>query len=95
MFIPCPKSIPDFRVLDLLTIKPNAKCLFEKEVIALVDFFSVIYSVTPDSGPSQISVVIDTTSTNAVSRAWNIRIHQYECTSPSLGTYYLFTLFQN
>ena len=50
--------------------------------------FSVIYSVTPDSGPSQLSIVIDTTTTTTASRRWNMRIYQYECTSPVLGMYY-------
>lgn len=48
-------------------------------------YFSVIYSVTPDSGPSQISIVTDTTSTNVTTRQWRMRIHQYECGSPNLG----------
>ena len=50
--------------------------------------FSVIYSVTPDSGPSQLSIVIDTTTTTTASRRWNMRIYQYECTSPVLGMYF-------
>eukprot|EP00093_Oithona_nana_P004803 04803.XXX_226673_223125_1 [CDS] Oithona nana genome sequencing. len=45
----------------------------------------VIYSVTPDSGPSQISIVTDTTSTNVTTRQWRMRIHQYECGSPNLA----------
>ena len=56
--------------------------------------FSVIYSVTPDSGPSQLSIVIDTTTTTTASRRWDMRIYQYECTSPVLGIYrYYFFLF--
>lgn len=46
----------------------------------------VIYSVTPDSGPSQLSVVTDITATNVATRQWNMKIHQYECGSPNLGT---------
>lgn len=41
--------------------------------------------MTPDSGPSQLSVVVDTTSTNVTTRQWRMRIHQYECGSPNLG----------
>ena len=52
--------------------------------------FSVIYSVTPDSGPSQLSIVIDTTTTTTASRRWDMRIYQYECTSPVLGIKVLF-----
>ena len=46
----------------------------------------LVYSVTPDSGPSQLSVILSvssTTSSNA--RLWKIRIYQYECTSPVLA----------
>ena len=53
----------------------------------------MIYSVTPDSGPSQLSIVIDTTTTTTASRRWNMRIYQYECTSPVLGMY-TFKVFQ-
>ena len=56
--------------------------------------FSVIYSVTPDSGPSQLSIVIDTTTTTTASRRWNMRIYQYECTSPVLGMYVLLKFFK-
>ena len=49
----------------------------------------MIYSVTPDSGPSQLSIVIDTTKITTASRRWNMRIYQYECTSPVLGMYLL------
>ena len=56
----------------------------------------MIYSVTPDSGPSQLSVVIDTTSTtNTASRRWHMRIYQYECTSPVLGKILIWIVFQN
>ena len=56
-------------------------------MLRLHNFFEVIYSVTPDSGPSQISVVMDTSSTNLTNtaRRWNMKIHQYECASPTLA----------
>jgi hypothetical protein len=41
--------------------------------------------VTSDSGPSQISVVLDTTATEVVTREWSIKIFQYECSSPNLA----------
>ena len=46
----------------------------------------VIYSVTPDSGPSQLSVVTDTTTTVSNARTWNMKVYQYECSSTVLGT---------
>ena len=48
-------------------------------------FILVIYSVTSDSGPSQISVVLDTTSNEVVTREWSMKIYQYECSSPNLA----------
>ena len=48
-------------------------------------FIPVIYSVTSDSGPSQISVVLDTTSNEVVTREWSMKIYQYECSSPNLA----------
>ena len=46
----------------------------------------LIYSVTPDSGPSQLSVILSVSSTQSSNaRLWNIRIYQYECTSPVLA----------
>lgn len=45
----------------------------------------IIYSVTSDSGPSQISVVLDTTATEVVTREWSMKIYQYECSSPNLA----------
>ena len=47
---------------------------------------TVIYSVTPDSGPSQLSVVTDTTTTVSNARTWNMKVYQYECSSTVLGT---------
>jgi hypothetical protein len=47
--------------------------------------FSVLYSITSDSGPSTISMVMDTTVTSAATRQWNIRIYQFECSSRNLG----------
>ena len=41
--------------------------------------------MTSDSGPSQISVVLDTTATEAVTREWSMKIYQYECSSPDLA----------
>ena len=41
--------------------------------------------MTSDSGPSQISVVLDTTATEAVTREWSMKIYQYECSSPNLA----------
>ena len=46
----------------------------------------VIYSVTPDSGPSQLSVILSVQSTQSSNaRLWNMRVYQYECTSPVLA----------
>ena len=42
--------------------------------------------MNPDSGPSQLSVLTDITATNVATRQWNMKIHQYECGSPNLGT---------
>ena len=47
--------------------------------------FLVYYTVTPDSGPSQLSVVLDTTATDVLTREWHMKIYQYECTSPNLA----------
>ena len=48
--------------------------------------FLVIYSVAPDSGPTQLSVVLDTTATEVVaSRQWHMKVYQYECSSPNLA----------
>ena len=41
--------------------------------------------MTSDSGPSQISVVLDTTATEVVTREWSMKIYQYECSSPNLA----------
>ncbi len=55
------------------------KCFFNR----FFTLFSVIYSVTPDSGPSQITIGMDLTSNNAIgTRIWRMKIYQYECTSP-------------
>ena len=54
------------------------RCIFFCEI-------AVIYSVTPDSGPSRMTVVIDTTFASPSSRRWQIRIYQYECSSLMLG----------
>ena len=49
----------------------------------------VIYSVTPDSGPSQLSIILSVSTVSMTqtsnARLWNIRIYQYECTSPVLA----------
>ena len=46
----------------------------------------LIYSVTPDSGPSQLSVILSVQSTQSSNaRLWNMRVYQYECTSPVLA----------
>ncbi len=45
----------------------------------------VIYSITSNSGPTQLSVVLDTTVTATATRQWNIRVLQYECSSRNLG----------
>ena len=47
--------------------------------------FLVIYSITPDSGPSQITVIVDTSNTNATNRSWILKIWQYNCQSPNLA----------
>ena len=60
--------------------------IMKHTVCSLINIsFSVIYSVTPNSGPSQISIIIDTTTTSTSSRRWLMRIYQYECTSPVRG----------
>ena len=39
----------------------------------------MIYSITPDSGPSQLSVILSVSTTMASNaRLWNIRIYQVE-----------------
>ena len=39
----------------------------------------LIYSITPDSGPSQLSVILSVSTTMASNaRLWNIRIYQVE-----------------
>ena len=66
----------------------DEKCLsmhFSTIFIKSFFFIPVIYSVTSDSGPSQISVVLDTTATEAVTREWSMKIYQYECSSPNLA----------
>ena len=49
----------------------------------------IIYSVTPDSGPSQLSIILSVSTVNMAvnsnARLWNIRIYQYECVSPVLA----------
>ncbi len=53
-------------------------------------FFSppVIYSVTPNSGPTMLSVVLDTTATAILSeRSWSVRVMQFECDSMSVGEF--------
>ena len=45
----------------------------------------IIYSVTPNSGPSQLSIVMDTTTTTTSSRTWQMRIYQHECRSQVLA----------
>ena len=45
----------------------------------------IIYSVTPNSGPSQLSIVMDTTTTTTSSRTWNMRIYQHDCKSQVLA----------
>ena len=44
----------------------------------------MIYPVTQSSGPSKISVVLDTTLNNRT-RDWRMKIYQYECSSPNLA----------
>ncbi len=51
----------------------------------------MVYSVTSNGGPSMLSVIMDPMTTTTASRSWNIRIYQYDCNSPSLGT----TAFHN
>jgi hypothetical protein len=56
----------------------------------------LVYSITPDSGPSQLSVVLSLATTKGTAAAalagggkstgiWSIRVFQYECTSPVLA----------
>jgi hypothetical protein len=53
----------------------------------------LVYSVTPDSGPSQLSVVLSLSATESSPAAtggnsaglWKIRVYQYECGSPVLA----------
>ena len=48
----------------------------------------VIYSVTPNSGPTMLSVVLDTTATAILSeRSWSVRVMQFECDSLSVGEF--------
>ncbi len=58
--------------------------------LSLVFFFPVIYSVTPNSGPTMLSVVLDTTATAILSeRQWSVRVMQFECDSMSVGEFVL------
>jgi len=45
----------------------------------------VVYTIEPNSGPTQLSVVTDTTVTSTSTRTFRIRILQLECTHPYLG----------
>ena len=55
----------------------------------------LVYSITPDSGPSQLSVVLSLSASGQQAAGtsgggdpggiWNIRVYQYECTSPVLA----------
>ncbi len=46
---------------------------------------SVVYSITSQSGPTQLSVIMDTAVSVTATRAWKIRIYQIGCGSDSLG----------
>ena len=84
------------KIFNLCSVKKDTKCssvlllvlisFFTGQALLSIFFFiQVIYSVTSDSGPSQISVVLDTTATEAVTREWSMKIYQYECSSPNLA----------
>ncbi len=45
----------------------------------------MVYSITSDSGPTQLSMVLDTTVASSATRQWQIRVLQYECSSRNLG----------
>ena len=61
----------------------------------------LIYSVTPDSGPSQLSIVLSLSASGGsaasavgtsaaasgggIDAIWSIRVYQYECSSPVLA----------
>lgn len=55
------------------------------QICGINDGQHLIYSITSDSGPSQLSMILDTTVTVAASRMWNIRVTQYSCSSRNLA----------
>ncbi len=45
----------------------------------------LVYSITHNSGPTQLSMVMDTTQTTSSTRQWTLRVYQFECSSRMLA----------
>ena len=75
----------DHKNFDSKIFSTVLTCMSSTQFILCSYFFLVYYSVTPDSGPSQLSIVLDTTVTEPFTREWHMKIYQYECSSPNLA----------
>ncbi|XP_040564296.1 uncharacterized protein [Lepeophtheirus salmonis] len=85
----------DFEVFEMLGPNFNGEC--DKDFLAINNEDKIprmcgsntgehiIIPATSESLPIQLAVILDTTVTIQDERVWKIRIHQYECTHPTIA----------